>query len=147
MKPLVVILVAALSLAVGADGHARHHRRHRVRAAAHQAEVKAHRTHHRARVRVRRTTTGPSLRSSYDDELALSPALMRQLQHNLVDGGYYSGAIDGRLTPRTRVALEAFQREYHLAPSGHLNRATAEALLGTDAIRSAVASAAPRARG
>jgi len=146
MKPLVVIFVAALSLAVGVDGHAQHRRHHRVRAAAHQAEVKAHRAHHRARVRVRRTT-GPSLRSSYDDELALSPALMRQLQRNLVDGGYYSGAIDGRLTQRTRSALEDFQREYHLAPSGHLTRATAEALLGTDAIRSSVASATPPARG
>ncbi len=144
MKPLVVILVAALSLAIGADGHARH-RHHRVRAAVRKTEVKAHRTHHRARERVRRTSgSGPSLRTSYDDELALSPSLLKQIQRNLVDGGYYSGVIDGRLTTRTRSALGAFQREYHLEPAnGHLDRRTADALLGRDV----VLAAAPPARG
>ena len=69
-------------------------------------------TKHRARVRIRRTTVAP--RPSYSDELALSPAQMKQLQRNLVDGGYYAGAIDGQLTSRTRHALTDFQREYHL---------------------------------
>ena len=144
MKPLVVILVAALCLAVGAEGHARH-RHHRVRAAIRKSEVKAHRSHHRARERIRRTTgSEPSLRTSYDDELALSPRLLEQLQRNLTDGGYYSGAIDGRLTTRTRSALAGFQREYHLAPAnGHLDRRTANALLGRDV----VLAAAPPARG
>src|SRR4051812_41912115 len=145
MKYTVVILVAALSIAVGADGYAGHRRHHPVRRAVNKAErkspVKAHVTKHRARVRVRRTTTAP--RPSYSDELALSPAQMKQLQRNLVDGGYYSGPIDGRLTPRTRHALTDFHREYHLDANGHLNRNTAEALLGRDA----VASASPPARG
>jgi len=145
MKHTVVILVAALSIAVGADGYARPHR-HPVRHAAHKVErkahVHAHVSKHRARVRIRRTTT-TAPRPSYSDELALSPAQMKQLQRNLVDGGYYAGAIDGQLTPRTRHALTDFQREYHLDANGHLNRATAEALLGRDA----VASASPPARG
>ena len=98
-------------------------------------------TKHRARVRIRRTTVAP--RPSYSDELALSPTQMKQLQRNLVDGGYYAGAIDGQLTSRTRHALTDFQREYHLDANGHLNRPTAEALLGRDA----VASASPPARG
>jgi hypothetical protein len=140
MKHTVVILVAALSLAVGGDGYARHRRHHPVRHAVHKAEHKAHVSKHRARVRVRRTTAP---RPSYSDELALAPAQMKQLQRNLVDGGYYAGAIDGQLTPRTRHALIDFQREYHLDANGHLNRATAEALLGRDA----VASASPPARG
>jgi hypothetical protein len=136
MKPVVVILVAALSLAVGVDGHARPHRHHRLRAAAHRTELKAHRAHHRARSRIRRTSA-PSLRTSYDDELALSPALLETLQRNLAAGGYYGGAIDGRLTTRTRAALADFQREYHLRPSGHLDRATATALLGRDTVDTA----------
>jgi peptidoglycan hydrolase-like protein with peptidoglycan-binding domain len=137
MKPLVVILVAALSIAVGADGYAQHRRHHRVRHAIHKAHV----TKPRARIRIRRATTAP--RPSFNDELVLSPAQMKQLQRNLVDGGYYAGAIDGRLTPRTRHALSDFQREYHLRDNGHLDRATVEALLGRDA----VASASPPARG
>jgi hypothetical protein len=47
-------------------------------------------------VRVRRTS-GPTLQRSYDDELALWPALIRRLQRNLADAGYYEAAIDGRL--------------------------------------------------
>jgi hypothetical protein len=150
MKRLVVILVAALSTAVGADGYARprhHHRHHSVAHVAHRAAVhseraveKARATKHRAR---RRARTHDALRSSYSDELALSPALLRQVQRNLVDGGYYRGTVDGRLTLATRHALVDFQHEYHLGATGRLDRPTAEALLGRDA----VASAAPPARG
>jgi peptidoglycan hydrolase-like protein with peptidoglycan-binding domain len=136
MKALVVILVAALSLAVAADGHTRtrHYRGHHpVAAATHAAAHKIHTIKHRARRRAR--TTAP--RASSSDEIVLSPALMRQLHRNLVDGGYYTGAVDGRLTPRTRHALADFQREYHLRMTGHLDRPTAEALLGRDAVASA----------
>jgi peptidoglycan hydrolase-like protein with peptidoglycan-binding domain len=59
---------------------------------------------------------------------------MRQLQHNLDDAGYLQGTIDGRLTARTRRALAEFQRDYHMPGTGALDRATAEALLGRDAI-------------
>jgi peptidoglycan hydrolase-like protein with peptidoglycan-binding domain len=141
MNRLAVILVAACGLTVGADGYARHHKHHPVAAAVEKAHHKASAAKRRARNRIRRTTTAP--RPSYSDELALSPSLMKQIQRNLVDGGYYSGALDGRLTPRTRRALVDFQREYHLEARGHLNRATAEALLGRDVI----VAAAPPARG
>jgi hypothetical protein len=149
MKRLVVIFVAALSIAVGADGYGRprHHHRHPVAHAAHRGAVHTERavektpsTKHRAR---RRARTNDALSTSYSDELALSPTLLRQIQRNLVDGGYYRGAVDGRLTPATRHALVDFQHEYHLGPTGHLDRPTAEALLGHDT----VASVAPRARG
>jgi hypothetical protein len=140
MKRLVVILVAALSTAVGADGYAQphyHRHRHPIAHAAHRRAVhaehavgKARSTKHRARRRARTN----ELPASYSDELALSPPLLRQVQHNLVDGGYYRGSLDGRLTPATRHALVDFQHEYHLDATGHLDRRTAEALLGRDAV-------------
>jgi len=142
MKRIVVIVVAALTLAVGADSYAHHRKHHPARAAVHRAHAKAHAAKRRARSRIRRTTT-VAPRPSYDDELALSPAEMKQLQRNLADGGYCNGAVDGELTPRTRRALAGFQRDYHLDARGHLNRATAEALLGRDV----VLAAAPPVRG
>jgi peptidoglycan hydrolase-like protein with peptidoglycan-binding domain len=106
MKRLLVLLVAALCITVGGDGYAqpRHH---------HSARPK--------RV-VRR------------NDVALSPLLLRRLQRNLVEGGYFRGPSDGRLGPRTRRALAEFQREYHLRPTGTLDRATADALLGRDVV-------------
>lgn len=133
MKPVVVILVAALALFVGRDGHARPHPRrhahHAVTAAKHSAKRHRARVHQRAR-------TVETVRP--DDELVLAPAMLRQLQHNLTAGGYYSGPIDGRLTARTRTALADFQREYHLhRHDGALDRATADALLGRDQVLAA----------
>ena len=106
MKRLLVFLVAALCITVGADGYARPHR------------------HHAAR----------SKRIVRPNDVALSPSLLRQLQRNLVEGGYLHGPSDGRLGPRTRHALAEFQREYHLRPTGTLDRATADALLGRDVV-------------
>ena len=64
--------------------------------------------------------------------------MLKQMQHNLVDGGYYAGPIDGRLTARTRAALAGFQREYHLTThDGALDHATADALLGRDQVLAA----------
>jgi peptidoglycan hydrolase-like protein with peptidoglycan-binding domain len=79
------------------------------------------------------------------DELVLSPMMMRQLQHNLVDGGYLPRHdVDGRLTPRTRRALAEFQDEYHLRRTGKLDRATAEALLGHDTVGAYTLASAKR---
>lgn len=131
MKPLVVILVAALALFVGRDGHARprHHAHRAIAAAKHSAR------RHRARVRPPARTVETI---QADDELVLGPSLMRQLQHNLADGGYYRGPIDGRLTSRTRAALGDFQREYHLrGHAGALDHATADALLGRNQVLAA----------
>ncbi len=133
MKAFYVILVAALVVVAGRDGHARAHpRRHAHRAVA-AAKRSVRRHHGRAHQRAR---TVEQIRA--DDELVLGPSLLRQLQHNLVDGGYYSGPIDGRLTQRTRAALAGFQREYHLnSHAGALDHSTADALLGRDTVLAA----------
>ena len=133
MKRLVVILVAVLGLAVGAGAHAQTRRHPTVRASRHERAGKARAVRHRGRLHIRRTSA-PALRSTYDDELALPSPLVRQLQHNLADAGYYDGAFDGHVTARTRRALADFQRDYHLRPDGHLDRTTANALLGRDAV-------------
>jgi hypothetical protein len=130
MKRLLVLVVAALGITVGADSHARPRRHHHPVAAAKRA-LKHER--HRARIRHRPArTTGPLEHES--DELVLSPVQLRQLQRNLVDGGYLR-TVDGRLGSRTRRALVEFQSEYHLARTGRIDRPTGEALLGRDAIR------------
>ncbi|MCU1277402.1 MAG: putative peptidoglycan binding domain [bacterium] len=135
MKRLLAFFVAALFVTLGADGHAQHRRHHHPVAAAKKAATKT-----RARVRHRARNAAPL--ASHNDELVLSPALLKQLQRNLADGGYLRGTIDGRLTPRTRKALAEFQREYHLVGTGALDRATAEALLGRDAIGAYAVAAA-----
>ena len=130
MKRLLVLVVAALGITVGADSHARPRRHHHPVATA-KRTLKHER--HRARIRHRPArTTGPLEHES--DELVLSPALLKQLQRNLVDGGYLRGTVDGRLGPGTRRALVEFQSEYRLARTGRIDRPTAEALLGRDAV-------------
>ena len=129
MKRLFALLVATLCLTVGVDSNAQN-RRHRPVAVKNAKK-------RRARVPLRK-----ALLASQHDEVALAPPLLKQLQHNLIDGGYLRGTADGRLSARTRRALAEFQREYHLVGTGALDRATAEALLGRDAIGAyAVASA------
>lgn len=140
MKSIIGLLVAGLIVCVGAEGHARPHRHHRVAHVEHVAKRRANRVRHRAR----RAITREPPRRSEEDELVLSPPLMKQLQHNLTDGGYLDGTIDGRLTPRTRAALAGFQRDYHLPGNGALTRASAQALLGYDTIGTVTVASAPR---
>ncbi|HZS37411.1 MAG TPA: peptidoglycan-binding domain-containing protein [Polyangia bacterium] len=125
MKLVLIVAVAGLLSSPFAASAARHkHAHHKTRA-------------HRARTRARPTVAPARAHDATylaKDELELSPTLMRKLQSNLIDGGYLRGTIDGRLTARTRRALVGFQREYHLAPTGRLDRATADALLGTEVI-------------
>ena len=111
--------------------HSRRHAHHAVAAARHAVR------HHHARARARqRARHVEEIRA--DDELVLAPTLMKQLQHNLADGGYYAGPFDGRLSSRTRAALADFQREYHLrSHAGALDHATADALLGRDQVLAA----------
>jgi hypothetical protein len=137
MKTFAVILVAAVMLVAGRDGHARPHPRHHVRHAVNSAKHSV--KHHRARAR-QRARTVETVR--VDDELVLAPTMLRQMQRNLVDGGYYTGPIDGHLTARTRTALSAFQQEYHLrSHAGALDHATADALLGRDQVLAAATRA------
>jgi peptidoglycan hydrolase-like protein with peptidoglycan-binding domain len=129
MKLTTALLLAAL-LCPAVAGAARHKPRARHHAGAHRA-----RRTRRAAGPLRVANPGAAR-----DEIELSPSLMRRLQANLFDGGYLHGTLDGRLTPRTRRALAAFQRDYHLAPKGDLSRATAEALLGSDVISAFLAT-------
>lgn len=114
----IVALLAALLLA----GPALAHPHHRPRAARH--------ARHRPQTRAPRSAT----LAERSDEIVLSRDLLSQLQRNLAAAGYLDGTIDGRLTRRTRRALAAFQRDYHMAPTGALDLATARALLGSDVV-------------
>jgi hypothetical protein len=58
---------------------------------------------------------------------ALDPVL-QQAQQKLSHLGYDLGVADGIYGPRTKQALEAFQRAQHLPVTGVLNTATLEAL-------------------
>ncbi len=139
MRRVTVLLVAALLFAVGGAGRADEHAAPGAKAAARTAKKSKRR---RAR---RPPPPHPSATpmAAQRDELVLSPSLMRQLQHNLVDAGYLDGTIDGRMSRRTRRALAEFQRDYHMVGTGTLDRATADALLGRDVIGAYLVAAAP----
>ena len=126
MKRLVVLLVALLAVSFSADSHAQRKRR-----GAANAVKKPHGKKRGTRAKV---AAPPPLASEYD-ELVLSPVLLKQLQRSLIAGGYLAGTANGRLTPRTRRALAAYQRGCHLVGTGALDRATAEALLGRDVMQ------------
>ena len=130
MRYLLAFLVAMLGFAVGVDGHARPGRIARATAKVKRTAKRAKRRHGRLPAR----TSTPL--AAQHDEVVLAPAQLKQLQSNLVDGGYLRSTVDGRLGPRTRRALADFQREYHLTGTGSLDRPTAEALLGRDALGS-----------
>jgi peptidoglycan hydrolase-like protein with peptidoglycan-binding domain len=52
----------------------------------------------------------------------------RKLQEALKDKGNDPGPIDGRIGPKTRAALKAFQESNGLKPTGQLDNQTAEKL-------------------
>jgi peptidoglycan hydrolase-like protein with peptidoglycan-binding domain len=54
--------------------------------------------------------------------------VITQAQIALRELGYYTGRVDGRLTPATRAAITAFQREERLTASGFLDRVTVRRL-------------------
>lgn len=57
-----------------------------------------------------------------------SPEMVRRAQVALKDQGYYEGATDGVMNPRTSSALRAYQREHHLSETGDLDPQTAKSL-------------------
>ncbi|HSE37891.1 MAG TPA: peptidoglycan-binding protein, partial [Blastocatellia bacterium] len=62
-------------------------------------------------------------------ELSLSsPEMVRRAQAALKDQGYYEGATDGVMSPRTQGALRAYQREHNLQETGDLDPPTAQKL-------------------
>lgn len=52
----------------------------------------------------------------------------REIQIALKSTGFYEGSIDGKLGPRTREAVKAFQRSKGLTPDGKVGAKTASAL-------------------
>jgi hypothetical protein len=58
------------------------------------------------------------------------PPQARKLQLALKHAGYDPGPIDGRLGPKTREALKAFQRSNSLAVTGKADQATWKLLSG-----------------
>jgi hypothetical protein len=59
---------------------------------------------------------------------APSRTQMRQAQQQLRAEGLYKGRIDGRMGPRTRRAVLAFQQQHNLNATGTLNQQTISAL-------------------
>ncbi len=57
-----------------------------------------------------------------------SPEMVRRAQAALKEQGYYEGATDGVMSPRTSTALRAYQREHNLQETGDLDPRTAEKL-------------------
>jgi peptidoglycan hydrolase-like protein with peptidoglycan-binding domain len=62
------------------------------------------------------------------DDVFDTPGTVQQAQSVLRDLGYYSGGIDGRLTPATRAAIQLFQRDQRLRQTGFLDRETIDRL-------------------
>jgi peptidoglycan hydrolase-like protein with peptidoglycan-binding domain len=59
----------------------------------------------------------------------VTPNLIKQVQTNLRDAGYYKNqSIDGIWGPRTRSALQSFQKDHSLNVSGELDAPTLRAM-------------------
>ncbi len=81
-----------------------------------------------------KSSTPPLDETSNDSSQAIadlplsSPVMVQRAQQALREKGYYEGAINGEMTPRTQQALKIFQRENHLAETGLLDMETARSL-------------------
>jgi len=71
---------------------------------------------------------GPGGPGGSGDDVFTSPETITQVQSALRDMGYYTGRIDGRLTPPTRQAIQQFQRDQRLGQTGFLDRDTLDRL-------------------
>jgi peptidoglycan hydrolase-like protein with peptidoglycan-binding domain len=58
----------------------------------------------------------------------LSEAEIREVQHVLIERGFYDGEVDGVFGPRTRAALITFQRRQGLAVTGRIDTRTVAAM-------------------
>ena len=73
--------------------------------------------------------TDPDSSSASAPELPLSsPEMVSRAQAALKEQGYYEGATDGVMSPRTSGALRAYQREHNLQETGDLDPQTAKRL-------------------
>lgn len=59
---------------------------------------------------------------------ALSPQEVQAVQQQLRQFGVYSGAIDGQWGPDSVIALQRFQQQHGIQPSGQLNEGTVASL-------------------
>jgi peptidoglycan hydrolase-like protein with peptidoglycan-binding domain len=59
---------------------------------------------------------------------ALSPQEVQMVQQQLRQFGVYSGAIDGQWGPDSVIALQRFQQQHGIQPSGQLNEGTVASL-------------------
>ncbi len=75
-------------------------------------------------VQAKRTEEGKSAAST---AVAVDRDLM-QVQGQLKELGHDPGAIDGRMSPQTRTALKAFQKDYGLETTGQVDMETRAAL-------------------
>lgn len=62
------------------------------------------------------------------DDVFDSPATITQAQIILRDLGYYTGRVDGRMSPATRASIAQFQRDQRLDQTGFLDRTTLDRL-------------------
>jgi His-Xaa-Ser repeat protein HxsA len=78
------------------------------------------------------TQTGTSASTSEVDTTASGTSVrgdeVRQAQQKLKDDGDYTGAIDGKLGPKTAQALKKFQQSNGLPQTGRLDQQTASKL-------------------
>ncbi len=58
----------------------------------------------------------------------LTPQSVRIVQQQLARAGDYQGALDGQWGPDSVIALQRFQEQHGIQPSGQLNEPTAAAL-------------------
>lgn len=63
-------------------------------------------------------------------KIAIYQATMREIQQKLVDKGYLKGAPDGQFGPKTKTALEAYQKAEKLQVTGLPDQMTLWRLLG-----------------
>ncbi|MFH1458060.1 MAG: peptidoglycan-binding domain-containing protein [Candidatus Omnitrophota bacterium] len=57
-----------------------------------------------------------------------APLSVRQIQAALKNAGYYKGAVDGQMGPKTREAIRAFQKARGLKADGIIGRKTSQEL-------------------
>jgi peptidoglycan hydrolase-like protein with peptidoglycan-binding domain len=70
----------------------------------------------------------PRPRAAVRDPAPRGRALVRAIQKRLSDRGYYEGTLDGSLGPRTREAIQTYQRVQRYAATGQPSRSLYEEL-------------------
>lgn len=72
------------------------------------------------------TAQAQTVRLTYSQ--ALSPQEVQMVQQRLRQFGVYSGSIDGQWGPDSVIALQRFQQQHGIQPTGQLNEGTVASL-------------------